>query len=527
MTPLEARLTQEVGSLRTQLEAVTLENKLLREKVDLLIRRIFGKSSEQLDDRQLMLLLQGDEPAKKDPASSAGPGALEAELGKGDRELKAKGARGERRPRLPDDLPVGEEIIVDPEEVKARPEAYRQMGEEITEQLDYTPARFSRRRIIRRKYVRRDEPHQAPVIAALDTLQERSLAAPGLLAHIIVSKYCDHLPLHRQEQIYKLRQRIEVPRQSMARWLALAAQWLTPLYERIHTGVMAGGYVQTDETMVEYLDPGHGQTRQGYLWTLKRPEGDAVFVWRTSRAAQCLHSIIPADFTGVIGCDGYQAYQTHAAHSAGRVSLAACWAHVRRKFDEAKEAAPKQACAVLLLIQRLYQIEKHLRAQHLSPKLRQVIRQQHSRMLVERIGALLRRWKQRHTFLPRSLMGRAIDYTLTLWSHLQVYLEDGRVQIDNNLVENAIRPTAIGKKNWLFIGDADAGETSAILFTLIEACRSRKIDPWEYLRDVLTRLPAMTNHQLGEVMPEAWLKARSTAGRSSGERSTAQRQAAA
>lgn len=528
MTPLEARLTQEVESLRTQLEAVTLENKLLREKVDLLARRIFGRSSEQLDDNQLMLLLQGgDDGAKKGPASSASPGALEAELGKGDKELRAKGARGERRPRLPEHLPVGEEIIVDPEEVKARPDGWRQMGEEITEQLDYTPAKFSRRRIIRRKYVRRDEPHQAPVIAALDTLQERSLAAPGLLAHIIVAKYCDHLPLYRQERICRLRHHIELPRQSMARWLALAAQWLTPLYERIHTGVMAGGYVQTDETMIEYLDPGHGQTRQGYLWTLKRPEGDAVFVWRTSRAAQCLHNIIPADFTGVIGCDGYQAYQTHAAQSDRRIRLAACWAHVRRKFDEAKEAAPRQACAVLLLIQRLYQIEKHLRDNRTSPKLRQVSRQQRSRMLVERIGALLRRWKARHAFLPRSLMGRAIDYTLTLWPHLQVYLEDGRVQIDNNLVENAIRPTAVGKKNWLFIGEAGAGQTSAILFTIIEACRSRQIDPWEYLRDVLTRLPAMTNHQLGEVMPDAWVKARSTPGRSSGQRLTAQCQAAA
>jgi transposase len=440
-TTREAQLTEEVTALRETVKAQEITIKLLREKIDLLVRRIFGKSSETMDDQQLMLLLQGEDASKKAPASGSDATGLEAELAKGDKELMAKTARNERKPRIPDDLPVSEELIIDPEEVKATPQAYRQMGEEVTEQLDYTPAKFSKRRIIRRKWIKCDEAHRAPVIARLDTLAERSLAAPGLLAQIIVAKYCDHLPLYRQEQIYKLRHRIELPRQSMARWLALAAQWLTPLYERIHTGVMAGGYVQVDETMVEYLQPGNGETKQGYLWTLKQPEGDAVFVWRTSRSAQCLSNIIPTDFTGIIGCDGYQAYQTHAAQSHGRLRLAACWAHVRRKFDEAKEAHPKQAASVLLLIQRLYQIEKHLRNKRMSPKLRQIIRQQQSYMIVQRIGALLRRWQEQHTFLPQSLMGKAIAYTLTLWSHLQVYLEDGRAQIDNNPVENAIRPT--------------------------------------------------------------------------------------
>ncbi len=525
LTPQEqARLFDENAALRA-------ENKLLREKIDLLIRRIFGRSSETMDEAQLMLLLQGDDGAKKEQASSASPGALEAEIEKRGSELKAGQARGERKPRLPEHLPVGEEIIVDPQEVTAQPEAWRQTGEEVTEQLDYTPARFCKRRIIRRKYVRRDEPHQPPVIASLDTLAERSLAAPGLLAQIIVAKYCDHLPLYRQEQIYRLRHGIDIPRQSLARWLGLAAQWLAPLYERIHTGVMAGGHVQTDETMIQYLDHGHGQTRQGYLWTLKQPGGDAVFVWRTSRAASCLRSILPADFTGVIGCDGYSAYQSHAEHSGGRVRLAACWAHVRRKFDEAKESSPQRAGITLLLIQRLYQVEKRLREKETGAKLRQVARASRSRMIVERIGKLLRRWHKQHVFLPQSLMGKAVAYTLTLWPHLQEFLEDGRVEIDNNQVENAIRPTAIGKKNWLFIGEADAGQTSAILFTIIEACRRRQIDPWEYLRDVLARLPTMTNRQIEEVMPDAWAKARSTGGGSAPSSSVrhhnARRQAAA
>jgi len=182
---------------------------------------------------------------------------------------------------------------------------------------------------------------------------------------------------------------------------------------------------------------------------------------------------------------------------------------------------------MLLLIQRLYQVEKHLRENAAGAKLRQVARSSHSRMIVERIGELLRRWQKQHVFLPQSFMGKAVTYTLTLWPHLQEFLEDGRVEIDNNQVENAIRPTAIGKKNWLFIGEADAGQTSAILFTLIEACRSRQIDPWEYLRDVLRRLPSMTNRQLEEVMPDAWARARDTTGRPSARHHCARRQAAA
>lgn len=502
-------LARKIDALQRENARQRQEIKILRDRIDLLIRRGFGKSSERLDERQLMLMLQGEEP-KKDLASSQDVDGLEAELDQVDKELKSKtkSTCRSRKPRIPDHLPVSEVILIIPDEVKENREAYRHIGDEVTEQLDYTPARFSRRRIIRSKWVKRDEPYQAPIIARLDTLAERSLAAPGLLAQIIVSKYCNHLPLYRQEQHYRLGHGIDLARQSMARWVALAARWLKPIYERIHTNVMAGRYIQVDETVIDYLDPGHGKTRLGYLWTIRRPENDTVFHWRTSRAAWALEQIIPTDFSGVIGCDGYQAYHSHAAKRGGQHRLAACWAHARRKFDEAREAAPRHAAMILLLIQKLYLIEKRMRDGRLSAKLRQLERTQCSRPIVEQIGRRLRLWKSKGVYLPQSNMGRAIDYTLALWPYLQLFIEDGRVEIDNNLVENAIRPTAVSKKNWLFIGDAEAGETSAILFTLIEACRRRRIDPWAYLRDVLTRLPTMTNQQIDEVTPDRWLSAR-------------------
>jgi transposase len=510
-TPLEARLTEENEALRAQNKAQQIEIKLLKEKIDLLVRRIFGAKSEQLDEAQLMLLLQGDdEGAKKAAASSADACVLEAEIDRRGRDNKPVKPRRLREARVPEHLPAVDEVI-EPEEVAAAPEEWRHIGEEITVQLDYQPAKFFRRRIIRKKYVKRDEPHKAPIIAPLNTLQERSIAAPGLLAQIIVAKYCDHLPLYRQEQIYATRHDIAIPRQSSARWLGLAADWLRPIYEHIHTGVMAGGYVQIDETPIEYLSPGNGQTKQGYLWACKRPGADVSFVWMTSRAARCLDHIIPADFKGTVQCDGYSAYPSFANRSEGRITLAACWAHARRKFHEAAESTPQHAGWLLLQIQHLYRIEKHLREIQAGPRQRQAVRSSQSRMIMDRIHRAITRMKISRRHLPQSAMGKAIDYTLALWPMLLVYLEDGRIEIDNNPVENAIRPTAVGKKNWLFIGEAEAGERSAIFFTLIEACRSRGIDPQTYLREVLTRLPTLTNRQITEVTPEAWAKAQ-TAG---------------
>lgn len=502
MTPLEARLTAENEAQRERIKTQDTEIKLLREKIDLLIRRIFGRSSEAMDDAQLMLLLQGDDGAKKDPASNANPGVLEAELEKQAGPVKPQRRRKEREARMPEHLPLVEEVI-EPEPVKAAPEAWRCMGEEVTEQLDYEPARFLRRRIIRRKYVQREEPHQPPVIAPLTTLQERSLAAPGLLAAIIVGKYCDHLPLYRQEQIYATRHGVDIPRQSMARWLALAADWLSPVYEQIRRSVMAAGYVQMDETPVAYLSPGHGQTKQGYLWTCKRPGADVCFTWATTRSASCLGNIIPEDFTGTVQCDGYAAYPAYARSRTG-LTLAGCWAHARRKFYEAKDSAPQQAGWVLLQIGHLYRIEARLKESRAGPRLRQAVRSAESRPIIERLHQALSRFKLSRRHLPKSALGRAMDYALSLWPMLQVYVQDGRVEIDNNPVENSIRPTAIGKKNWLFIGDAEAGQRSAILYTLIESCRARSLDPWTYLRDVLARLPAMTNKQVKDVTPKAW-----------------------
>lgn len=492
-------LRDRVATLEAALAGAQQENALLRQKIDALVRRIFGASNERIDPAQLELLLQlpaASTVAVQTPSSPPAPGPARP--------------RPERAARLPESLPLIEQVI-EPEPVQRQPQAWRCIGQEVSEQLDYEPGRFLRRRTIRKKYVHRTERDRAPLIAPLpERLADRSLPAPGLLAHIVVSKYCDHLPLYRQEHIFARRHHVHLPRQTLARWVELAADWLKPIYETIRTGVMAGGYVQIDETPIRYLAPGNGQTKLGYLWTAHRPRGDVLYRWETSRAATCLENILPVDFTGTLQCDGYAAYGAFADGRPKPVTLAGCWAHARRKFHAALEQSPRTAGWLLRQLQHLYRIEADLRAQRAGPGLREATRAWQSRPIVQRIHQALRLLKASHRHLPQSLLGQAIDYALGQWTALEVYLNDGRVEIDNNLVENAIRPTAVGKKNWLFIGDAEAGERSAILYTIIESCRRREIDPYSYLREVLTRLPTMTNRQIPDVTPEAWAKARRT-----------------
>ena len=264
----------------------------------------------------------------------------------------------------------------------------------------------------------------------------------------------------------------------MAQWMGLCADWLRPIYESIRTGMLGGGYVQVDETPVKYLEPGHGQAKLGYFWTVFRPGIGVVFEWHTSRAAECLRTLIPADFTGVLQSDGYAAYPAfvsgHHARGGGAITLAGCWAHARRKFYEAAANGDRSAAWLLRQIQHLYRIEAGLRDRRAGPKLRAAVRAAHSRPIVERIRKAIRRLQTGGRHLPQSNMGKAFSYALEQWGGLNVFLAHGLVEIDNNLVENAIRPTALGKKNWLFIPSAVSVVRSRIGLGLIERCSSAR-----------------------------------------------------
>ena len=335
-------------------------------------------------------------------------------------------------------------------------------------------------------------------------LQDGCMAAPGLLANIAVSRFVDHLPFYRQEQIFKTRYGVHIPRQNMVRWMEMIADRLEPVYNEISDTVLGGDYIQMDETPIRYLDPGNGKTQMGYLWVTGKPGGDNVFRWRTSRAAQCVKDILPATFKGILQTDAYAAYGNFAK-SRPEVTMAGCMAHARRKFYQAREQKPAVANFILCHIAALYRIEASLRKRKAGSVLREADRASASRPILDRLGRALKILKPR--FMPQSNMGKAIAYAQSIWPSLQVYLTAGRVEIDNNLIENAIRPSAVGKRNWLFIGGAEAGKKTAILYTIVESCRRRGIDPLAYLHDVLTRLPRYTNRTVRELTPENWAKA--------------------
>jgi len=483
-----------------EIELLREENRLLRQKVDLLVRQIFGGGkSEKLSPDQLQLLL-GDETPEHPEASAEEPTVAEAP--------KKMRKRQPRRPRYPENLPVEEEII-DPEPVKAAPWLYRQIGEQTSEQLDYDPGRFKLKRQIRRTYVKRNDPDAAPITAPMPPkLLERGLLSPGLLAHVVVSKYADHLPLYRQEQIFKQRHDVHLGRNTLCRGVELVADWLRPVAQYMFEQQLAGGYVQLDETPIQYLAPGNGKTAKGFLWASNCPQHkETVFHWAPGRGYEHLKRWLPDDFNCIIQTDAYPPYNK-LEKALELPAHAACWAHVRRRFFKAHEVGDHRARNgwILHQIGLLYGIEKRLREQNAGPKLRAAVRASESRPILNRLFNVLNKMFNSRKYKPQSLTGTALSYALRQREGLQVYTELGQIEIDNNGVENAIRPAALGRKNWLFIGDKDAGWRSAVIYTILSSCKHCGIDPYAYLKDVLERLPHLTNQQLHLVTPRAWAK---------------------
>ena len=480
--------------LRSEIDELKTENLLLRERIHFLLKRLFGRSSEKLNPDQMQLALEELRELQEalDLAEAEEP------------QEKPESKRGKRKPldaKIPEDLPT-EIIVIEPDEVLKNPELWEKIGEERSEQLDVTPTRFFKIITIRNKYKKIDDRSVAPVVApAPKRLIENSYASAGLLLHIILGKYCDHLPLYRQEQIFKQRYDVEISRKTMGGWMHLMANWLSLIYEALRTEIRASGYIQADETFIKYQDPKKDHCPNGYLWVYHSPRVGVLFEWYPSRAAKCLDPML-SGYQGLLQSDGYGAYsswlnQPGHADEKSQIIHAACWAHTRRKFVEAGHPV---AGEVVKLIAKLYRIETKLREE--GNDNRCVTRQMQSAPLLKEIKALLETEQPRT--LPKSAFGKAINYTLERWNMLNEYLDYPALEIDNNLVENAIRPTAIGKKNWLFFGSPDSGQDSAILYSLIETCRKLGINPADYLRELLKALPTMEQKEVKEWTPAKW-----------------------
>jgi len=314
------------------------------------------------------------------------------------------------------------------------------------------------------------------------------------------------LPFYRQEQIFGRRHGVFIARQQMVQWTEQSVRLLCGITHELKKQLQASSYAQVDETPVRYQDPERpGRCGQGFLWTGLVPGQCVVYEWHASRAARCLDSFLGQAFAGKLQCDGYSAYPAFAKGKT-EIKLFGCWAHARRGFFEAKEQAPVVGGWILKQIGWLYRWEEQLRQSRAGPGLRQAVRAAHHRMVVQRLQRALNKLQSR--YLPQSPMGQAIGYALNQWPTLERYLEHGEVEIDNNLVENAIRPTAIGKKNWLFFGSEAAGARSAVMYTLVANGRMHGVEPYAYLKDVLERLPTTTNQEVALLTPLHWKKAR-------------------
>ena len=397
-----------------------------------------------------------------------------------------------------------ETIEIVPEEVKANPEMFERIGPEETFEVDIVPPQLIKRRTLRPKFRHRTDRSRPPVVApAPARIARGGYASAGLIAWVTMAKYADHLPLHRQELMFE-RWGANISRQTMSDWIALAAETVEPIYKLMLRSLREGGYVQVDETPVRCNDPNAklGKTTRGWLWVISKPGGEVVFAWRMSRAHKELTELLP-DFQGTLQSDGYQAY-AKLSRESGLIDHAGCWAHARRKFHEALDDSPAAALHMLRLIGHLYHYEREWKThRQTGPALRASLRTSHfgpTLQLLKRTAV-----KLRQTVLPNSMLGKACTYLLNQWESLVAHCRLGHTEIDNNLVENAIRPSAVGKKNWLFIGRPEAGDRSAILYSIIASCRRYGINPHEYLRDVLTRLPSMTNQDdLNPLLPSKW-----------------------
>jgi transposase len=480
-----------IASLQDQLTRSQREIAALRHELDVLCQRLFGKKAERVDPRQLQLALA-------QLGNERGAITEPVEMDSGETPVRGHTRRRPtgRRP-LPAHLPRRrvEIDISDTEKQCPCGQTRTRIGEDLSEKLEYEPASFVVIETVRPKYacpgchegvVEAPSPPQAV---------EKSLAGEGLLAHVVVSKYVDHLPLHRLEGIFA-RERIDLPRSTLCGWVADVATALTPIGEQLRREITAADYLQTDDTSITVLDE-RGGSFKGRLWTYLDPLTPQVVFDATPTHEGDGPKAFLAPFQGTLQADAYTGYD--ALYQSGRVIEVGCWAHVRRGFVEAF-MIDTAAALMIALIQQLYQVEQA--AAELDPAGRRTLRQEQSAPLLMKIDA--ERQALSRTVLPKSPLGEAVRYLTNQWAALQRFVDDGRVAIDNNRAENMLRIVAVGRKNWLFAGSFEGARRAALLYSIVQSCKLIDVAPFPYLKDVLLRLATHPHRLIDQLTPRRW-----------------------
>ena len=499
-----AALRQMVMSLLQEVETKDRRLRQLQHWVEQLLRARYGPRRERVDENQLFLfavaLVSAGREAPSKPERSGAPEKAESGAAK---------PKGHGRQRLPKSL-ERRRVVYDLEEAKRQcpecREELKRIGEEVSERLEYVPASLV---VIEEACQKYACPKGCTVVTAEKPMApiEKGLPGAGLLAHVAVSKYGDHLPLHRQEEIFQ-RQGVELSRQTMCGWMRSCADLASPLYELMKKRVLDSKAVQTDDTPVPVLDPELPRTRTGRIWTYvgddKHPY--TVYDYTPNRSRDGPEEFLKA-FRGYLQADAYSGYDHFYEEAERGIEEVACWAHVRRKHWEAQSSDLMRPMVMLAYIHLLYDVEREARDQNLGGEARRALRQKKSKPILDDIHAYLER-EQPHV-LPKSPEGEAIAYTLSNWKALTRYCEDGDLAIDNNGAERSLRGIAVGRRNWTFYGSDNGGRTAAVLTSLITTSKRLGLNPFAYLRDIFERIGAHPQSRLAELLPDQWQAAHS------------------
>ena len=486
-------LEQERNKLQEELLILEQKHQLTKDELDYLRRQIFGRKSERfigMDPAQLSLELEGMVEAMRKQEIEQ----ISYTRKKSGKEEK----QGHSRMPIPAHL-RREEITIEPDDV---PEGSKKIGEEITEVMEYKKAEIYVKKYIRPKYALPKE--EGVVIGPLPSLPiPKGNAGPSLLSHVLIAKYVDHLPLYRQQKQFK-RLGVEISDKTICGWVAASCDLLLPLYEKLMQNVQQSSYIQADETPIKVLDKDKkGDSHKGYYWVYHSPlTGSVCFQYRKGRGREGPKEFLK-DFQGAIQADGWHVYERVGKRDD--IILLGCLAHVRRKFEEAQDNDRSRAGYVLSEIQKLYAIERKAREQ-LNYDERKALRENESKPILQNLKAwLLENAPESNSkVLPKSKTGKAISYALGMWHRIERYLEDGSYEIDNNWVENSIRPVALGRKNYLFAGSHDAAQRAAVIYSLLATCKKNNVEPSAWLTDVLTKIQDQPINKIDQLLPEIW-----------------------
>jgi transposase len=489
----------QIQELTKQLASSNRKLSMLQHQVDQLLRRIYGRRSEKMDPNQLIFdgMLEVLENNHWSPQEGEAPPVQKKTI------RKAKRSHPGRIP-IPEHLERVEIVLDIPEQDKICPETgqeLKQIGWEVSEKLEYRPGKLIVNVYKRPKYVSPDSAADLGVIIASmpDSPIEKCKADIGLLSHIIVSKFADHLPLYRQDGIFK-REGVDIPRATQTSWCLQVYEAISPLEEVLKKVVLESGILFTDDSIIPLQVKGNGKVKKGRLWVYVRGgPGPPLVIFDFSPDRRKKR---PLDFLA-----GYQGY-AHADAYSGYDELfedpeiieVACWAHARRKFDEAVKSRPEEATDIMARIARLYQVESYCKEMESEDRYR--VRQEKSKPILDDIFKTLDTLKAKT--IPQEPLRKAVDYALNQREGLYRYLENGWLKIDNNTSENAIRPLALGRKNWLFAGSERGAKATALFLSLIQSCKACDINPWEYFDDMLRRIMAHPVSKLRELLPDQW-----------------------